>query len=490
MIALPPLVAASQRSWLPMSDAAAIKLGEWFLAGPQGWSIETIGEILQGDPPLALWVALKVDRLVSAPPRTLGDLAALLAEHGLSWLQWDSETPAVQMDAAMREEIAARVAVAVVASELAAELAAVHGEGASRQARLLGLLQDPAQWLAALERTGSGPVGIRPPEWLSPPHFDPAVVEAVEQAVRSLGAPPVSSGSVGVSPASSGILAVLPGERAVSPAYLRRCLDAASRWAATHQAARWLPALLARLARLSLLEKSFREAVETEKIAAMAEFAAGAGHEINNPLAVIAGRAQLLLRDEAAPERRRDLALMNAQAMRVHEMIADLRFFASPPELERQVLDLTALVGRVIDEMQPLAARQETAVVFAQGSSIVRTEADPVQLTVALRALCQNALDALGHRGRIEITVSSDGDEALITVADDGPGISPEQRPHIFEPFYSARQAGRGVGMGLSKCWRIVTQHGGRIEVGSHAGSGAVFTIRLPGLDRKPPLPL
>ncbi len=111
---------------------------------------------------------------------------------------------------------------------------------------------------------------------------------------------------------------------------------------------------------------------------------------------------------------------------------------------------------------------------------MVRIEADPVQLTVAIRALCQNALEALGHRGRIEIAVDSDGSEALITVADDGPGISPEQRPHIFEPFYSARQAGRGVGMGLSKCWRIVTQHGGRIEVGTRRGSGAVFTIRLP----------
>jgi signal transduction histidine kinase len=237
---------------------------------------------------------------------------------------------------------------------------------------------------------------------------------------------------------------------------------------------------MAKLARLSVLERSFREEVEAEKIAAMAEFAAGAGHEINNPLAVIAGRAQLLLRDEAAPERRRDLALMNTQAMRVHEMIADLRLFATPPELERQSLDLTVLVRRLIDDMQLLAVGQETTMYLANASSVVRIEADPVQLTVAVRSLCQNALEALGQGGRIEIAVSGDGDDALVTVADDGPGILPEQRSHIFEPFFSARQAGRGVGMGLSKCWRIVTQHGGRIEVGSHVGSGAVFTIRLP----------
>ncbi len=465
-----------------MSDVAAVGLGEWFLADLQGRSVGVLVETLQGDPPLALWVALKADRLATAPPKSLADLAALLAEHGLSWLQWDTEPPAAQIDNALNELLAARVAVAVVVSEVAAELASVHGEDASRQARLLGLLQDPAQWLTALKRTVSGQSRIRLPKWLAPKHFDLAAVEAVEQAVRSVGVPPppASSGSVGVPPALSKIFAVSPGNLAISPAYLRRGLDAASRWAATHLAARWLRALMAKLARLSVMERSLQEVVEAEKIAAMGEFAAGAGHEINNPLTVITGRAQLLLRDEADPERRRDLAVMNAQAMRIHEMIADLRLFANPPELERQSLDLTVLIRRLIDEMQPIAARQETTVCLVEGSSTIPVVADAVQLTVAIKSLCQNALEALGHRGRIEVAVNSNDDEASITVTDDGPGILSEQRPHIFEPFYSARQAGRGIGMGLSKCWRIVTQHGGRIEVGTCAGSGAVFTIRLP----------
>ncbi len=237
---------------------------------------------------------------------------------------------------------------------------------------------------------------------------------------------------------------------------------------------------MANLARLSVLERTLRATVEAEKLAALAEFAAGAGHEINNPLAVIAGRAQLLLRDEADPERRRDLALMNAQAMRVNEMIADLRLFATPPELERTALDLTALVARLISEMQPLAAAQKTTLCLVEGACAVRLEADPVQLTVALRSLCQNALEGLGSGGRVEVAVNLDGDKASIAVADDGPGISADERLHIFEPFYSARQAGRGLGMGLAKCWRIVSEHGGRIEVASRGGVGAVFTIRLP----------
>jgi signal transduction histidine kinase len=432
-----------------------------------------LAETLRGDPPLALWVALKADGLASPPPRDIADLAARLAEHGLAWLQWDSQIAPVELDAASSEDLAARVAVAVLASELAAETAALDSQEASRQAELLGLLRDPAGWLAALARSGFARPEMRLPTWLVAANFDAAAVHAVEQAVRSLGAPALSADGANVP-------ALLPGRCPVSPAHLGRGLSAASRWVAVHRAARWLSTLMAKLARLSVLERRLRETVEAEKIAALAEFAAGAGHEINNPLAVIAGRAQLLLRDEADPERRRDLALMNAQAMRVHEMIADLRLFASPPELERKPLDLTALIRRLIDEMQPLAGGQKTTICLVEGASPVPIEADAVQLTVALRSLCQNALEALGHGGRIEVAVNRDGDQALIAVADDGPGILAQQRPHIFEPFYSARQAGRGLGMGLSKCWRIVTDHGGRIEVGNRDGAGAVFTIRLP----------
>ena len=72
-------------------------------------------------------------------------------------------------------------------------------------------------------------------------------------------------------------------------------------------------------------------------------------------------------------------------------------------------------------------------------------------------------------------------------VRDDGPGIRPEERHHIFDPFYSARQAGRGLGLGLSKAWRIITNHGGQIEVESEPGHGATFTIVLPVQAREAP---
>jgi signal transduction histidine kinase len=451
-----------------MSDLAAVSLGEWFLSDPSDRSIEGLVEILQVDPPFALWVACKADGVACQPPRSIADLATLLAEHGLVWLQWP-EGSADDADPQRQEQLAARAAFAVLASELAGELAAPHGPRMAGEAKLLGLLHDPQQWLVIGQPAGSKRA-LPAPKRLAAGQFDPAAATAVEQAVHSISIRPASSDS----PVPPG----LGRKLSFPPEYLRRGLNAATRWATAHLAARRLPAITAKLARLAELERSFRESVEAEKLRGLAEFAAGAGHEINNPLTVIAGRAQLLLRDETQAERRHDLALINTQAMRVHEMIADLRLFATPPELERQSVDLTALVRQLVDDVRPLAAAQETALCLIEPPGSVTIEADPVQLLVAVRALCQNALEAVARRGRIEVAVTSLADEARITVADDGPGILPEQRPHIFEPFYSARQAGRGIGMGLSKCWRIVAQHGGRIEVRS--GAGAVFQIGLP----------
>jgi signal transduction histidine kinase len=234
------------------------------------------------------------------------------------------------------------------------------------------------------------------------------------------------------------------------------------------------------LARLRELEANFAETLEREKLEAMAEFAAGAGHEINNPLTVIAGRAQLLLRGETDPERRHALALMNAQAMRVYEMIADMMLFARPPQPNLAKFDAVNLLDTLIAELQPTAARQETILMRTGLQEPLEIKADPTQITVAVRALVQNAFEALGNGGHVQVALQSTEDELQIRVIDDGPGVSDAERRHIFDPFYSARQAGRGLGLGLSKCWRIVTNHGGKVEVESTLGHGAKFTITIP----------
>ncbi|MBA4015910.1 MAG: hypothetical protein C0483_01845 [Pirellula sp.] len=221
--------------------------------------------------------------------------------------------------------------------------------------------------------------------------------------------------------------------------------------------------------------------LERAKLEALAEFAAGAGHEINNPLAVISGRAQLLLRDEKDPERRRELGIIRAQALRIHEMIADLMLFARPPLPVRKRRDLAAIVAAAVEAIGPKAELLQISVVRSFAADACSAEVDADQIQVALRAVIDNGLNALTAGGRIEVELRVvDDATAEIIVRDDGPGIPAAVREHLFDPFFSGREAGRGLGMGLAKAWRIVTNHGGSIEVGSTSPHGASFTLRIP----------
>ncbi len=241
-----------------------------------------------------------------------------------------------------------------------------------------------------------------------------------------------------------------------------------------------LPQLLAALDRLETLERDFAGQLQREKLASMAALAYGASHEINNPLANIAARAQSLLTAERDPQRRRSLATINAQAFRAHEMIADLMLFAKPPAPRKSAVDLVALANQVIAELSEAAAAQGTALFRADGAAAATVQADEVQLGVALRALCQNGLESVRRGGRVSVSLVGGDRLVQIHVADSGPGLTDEARRHLFDPFYSGREAGRGLGLGLSKVWRIMELHGGQVLVDSHAESGTTFTLVLP----------
>jgi signal transduction histidine kinase len=226
--------------------------------------------------------------------------------------------------------------------------------------------------------------------------------------------------------------------------------------------------------------QDFDAALEQAKLDALKELAYGASHEINNPLANIAARAQTLLRDEVDPERRRALEAIHQQALRAHEMISDLMLFARPPRLERQAVNVQQLLQRLQAELTPECRRREVELLVNADAALPALFADPTQLSVALKALLTNALEAIGRDGRIDMTAAESDGQLLITVRDTGPGIAPAVRPHIFDPFYSGREAGRGLGFGLSKCWRIVTAHGGQVTASGDDQPGATFVVVLP----------
>lgn len=228
------------------------------------------------------------------------------------------------------------------------------------------------------------------------------------------------------------------------------------------------------------LRPGCQQALDDAKLTALAEFAAGAGHEMNNPLAVISGRAQLLLRGEKDETRRADLALIKAQATRVHEMIADLMLFARPPMPKLDVEDVREVVRVAMEKLREAATLKDVQLLARLPVAMVSYDLDEALFGVAVRALVENAINAVDVGGKVVVEVEGFARMVRITVRDNGPGISPAERELIFDPYYSGRQAGRGLGMGLPKCWRIVQLHRGELTVGEAPGGGAEFVITLP----------
>jgi C4-dicarboxylate-specific signal transduction histidine kinase len=164
-------------------------------------------------------------------------------------------------------------------------------------------------------------------------------------------------------------------------------------------------------------------------------------------------------------------------------MIADLMLFSRPPKLNLSKCDVRQIARDVVDELADLAAEHDTKLSCEVSDSAIELEVDATQLGVALQALVKNSLEAVGESGNVRVAVrqrKTDSETvAEISVRDDGPGITDEVRQRMFDPFFSGREAGRGLGFGLSKCWRIVTDHGGCIVVERPAGGGAEITILL-----------
>jgi signal transduction histidine kinase len=227
-----------------------------------------------------------------------------------------------------------------------------------------------------------------------------------------------------------------------------------------------------RFERLRELENEFDQRLEAAKLDALKEFAYGASHEINNPLANIAGRAQALLQDEGNPERRRALATIAAEAFRAHDMIGDVMLVARPPQLNIESTDIGQLLLEVADSREESLRCQQTEIRACSELSDPLTSwlIDPKHVRELLQLLVDNAAEALGQGGAICLTASASDDYLVLSVVDDGPGIPEEIRPRIFEPYFSGREAGRGLGIGLAKCWVIARQHGGEIRVESNPG--------------------
>ncbi len=503
---LPPLQTESplepqSQSWrLPLSDSTALRLAELMLCEGDDQRQSLLADLIAVDPALAVWLVglQQAGGDDGRGPETICQLAHRFAgklTDILSGSQQDSAA-AGKNDRARWADLTARsLQVATLAKSLAQS---DEPAADSAKAYFFGLLHAVTEWL---ERSTSDAVsaaqitdGVHPPRGDRLPGHLTDVLSRI--ASRSSEDPAVAcvARAIRLLDESAECLAE---ERELLEATKKQVAPIAKSWARrSASAAEILPQLCRRLSRLSRLESQFADTLHTAKLDAMKELAYGAGHEINNPLANISTRAQTMLRDETDPQRCVMLATINRQAFRAHEMIADMMLFARPAEPQREPCDLPEIIRRVAGELQGEAARQGTTLSAEAAGEPLVVDADPRQLEVVVRAMCRNGLEAIGGGGRIDIRsrrveqaerdqknvqqMANRGDWIEIIIEDDGPGMDQREWEHLFDPFFSGREAGRGLGFGLSKCWRIVTAHGGRIEVEPRTVRGTRFRILLP----------
>jgi len=231
------------------------------------------------------------------------------------------------------------------------------------------------------------------------------------------------------------------------------------------------------------LQRLQAQLVQSEKLISLGQLAAGAAHEINNPLTAILGYSDLLADDPGLPERTRTTAgKIREQARRTRNLVQNLLSFARQVPPERTLLDINSVISNAV---------QLRALDLHRGGPRIETELESVlpgvrgdnnQLMQVFFNIVNNGLDAMGDKdgGVLTIKTLRDRGNVVILFSDNGPGI---KEPHrVFDPFYTTKPVGKGTGLGLSICYGIVQEHGGKITCYNGQTGGAVFRVELPAV--------
>jgi signal transduction histidine kinase len=234
-------------------------------------------------------------------------------------------------------------------------------------------------------------------------------------------------------------------------------------------------------ASLENMKRLQTELVQREKLASLAQLVSGAAHEINNPLAAILGYSELLAAQSEVESKQASMARkIGQQARRTRELVSSLLSFAQQSPGEKTLLDMGTILQRAL-QMKML--RTETKNIHLES----RIQPDLPQIWGNVNQLFQccveiigNATDALEEvgGGTFSVSVVQEGDELVMEFSDSGPGIRDPQR--IFDPFYTTKPVGKGMGLGLSVTYGVVQDHQGKISCENRAEGGAVFELRFP----------
>jgi signal transduction histidine kinase len=223
--------------------------------------------------------------------------------------------------------------------------------------------------------------------------------------------------------------------------------------------------------------------VQSEKLVSLGQLAAGAAHEINNPLTAILGFSDLLADDPTLSEKARSTASkIRDQARRTKTLVGNLLSFARQVPSERTLLDINTVVANAV-QLRGMDLRSSSTRIELQLESVLPgVRGDGNQLMQVFFNIISNAIDALeSHNGGV-LTVKTIRDRGNVVVlfSDNGPGL---REPHrVFDPFYTTKPVGKGTGLGLSICFGIVQEHAGKIFCYNNQEGGAVFRVELPAV--------
>jgi signal transduction histidine kinase len=234
------------------------------------------------------------------------------------------------------------------------------------------------------------------------------------------------------------------------------------------------------------IQRSQQQLIRSEKLAATGRLAVSLAHEINNPLQAIRNLLFLTLEPEVNEAKRHEfLEMASEETSRLITLIQQTLEFYRPAQAEAGPVDINAAVERVLALARKKLAHSEVEVELALASGLPPVIGMPDQLAQVFLNLIVNAAEAMTDGGKLCIESRVDDDHIQVIFADTGPGIAPEDLPHIFEPFYTTKDSGTGLGLAVS--YNIIESHQGTLSVESVPGHGATFTVRLPAaLQPKP----